>query len=430
MRRLVFLPVLVSGIALIGGALPATAQMLPEDQSMVVFQRYKSVRERQLTGYSTPGISLGGFDISPSIDADTLHNDNVLALEGDGPGDTLVRLAPSLLANSNWSNSLLSFNAGLTVDRYNSLTTENTENLNAAVYGWHNLARSTRIRAIGRFQTQRESRESQDVFVLTRRPIRFSNAIFGLGLTHRLAKSALQLEADLSRTNYNDAELRETGAPVNQDFRDSLLKRVRARAEYGGSPALAFFVQSTYDKRDYRQSDSNPLARARGSDIAEVLAGARFELPILARGEIGIGYTRGSYRGAQFNTFSGLAVRSEVTFLPTQLTNVVVTAERRVSDTGVPSSGGYVSLAGGMRVDHELLRPLLLSASMRYQRDSFNGVDRDDNRFEIGASANYRLNANLSARFSVSRLDLSSRGADAYKSFVANRFLAGIGLRQ
>ena len=123
------------------------------------------------------------------------------------------------------------------------------------------------------------------------------------------------------------------------------------------------------------------------------------------------------------------AIRSEVTFFPTQLTNVTVNAERRVNDTGIPNSGGYSSLAGGVRVDHELLRPLLLSASARYQRDSFNGVDRSDDRIELDLSASYRVNANLSARASASRLDLTSRGTGAYKSFETNRFLVGIGLR-
>ena len=421
---------LVLFLALVSGAMPAEAQMLPDDQSMVVSQRYQSVHERQLTGYSTPGIPVAGFEVRPSINADAIYNDNALALEGDGTGDELVRFTPSVAANSNWSNSLLSLSAAANIDRYATLRTEDTENLNASIYGWHNLARSTRIRAIGRFQTLRESRESQDVFVLTRRPVRFSNATVGIGLSHRLANAILQLEGDVSQTNYDDAVLRETGAPVDQDFRDSLLKRVRGRAEFGQSPAIAYFIQGTYDTRDYRLSDSNPLARARGSDIIEVLAGTRFELPILARGEIGVGYTRGSYSGAQFNTFSGLAIRSDVTFFPTQLTNVVVTADRRVSDTGIPNSGGYASLGGGVRVDHELLRPLLLSASARFQRDSFNGVDRDDNRLELGASADYRVNANLSARISINRLDLSSRGSDAYKSFVANRFLIGIGLRR
>jgi hypothetical protein len=147
------------------------------------------------------------------------------------------------------------------------------------------------------------------------------------------------------------------------------------------------------------------------------------------RGEVGVGYTRGSYRGAQFNPVSGLALRTEVTFFPTQLTNVVATVERRVSDTGIPASGGYASLSGGVRVDHELLRQLLLGASVNFRRDTFNGVDRNDERFELAAIADYRVNRHLSGRLNFSRLDLTSNGANAYKSFVANRLLFGIGLR-
>lgn len=413
----------------VGSGGSATGQLLPEDQSLVTFGRYQSVRDRRLTGYATPGLPVGSFTVRPNADANIIYNDNVLALEDDPDDDAFVRVSPSVSAGSNWSNGLLSLNAAADIDRYASLGTENTINFNGSAYGTYDVGRRTRIRALGRYQTLRESRESQDVFVLTRRPVRYSTGVVGLGVTQRLASALVSLEGGLSRSNYDDARSRDTGAPVDEDFRDSTLKRLRGRVEFGQSPSLAYFAQATHDRRDYRLRGSDPLAGARGSRITELLAGARFELPILARGEIGVGYTRGNYRGVQFNTFSGLAIRSEVTFFPTQLTNVAVTAERRVTDTGLPGSGGYSSLVGGVRVDHELLRPLLLSAYVRGQRDRFNGVDRADRRIELGANAAYRLNDNWAARVSYDRIDLSSRGDDAYKSFKANRLLFGLGLR-
>lgn len=416
-------------LALLLTPTPAYAQFLPNDQSLVVFERYIAVRERRLEGYDTPGIPLSTFTLQPSVDINTTYNDNVLALEKDARGDALLRVSPAASLNSNWSDSLLSLNAHLDIDRYATLTTENSENLNASVYGWTDLARSTRLRTFGRYQTMRESRESQDVFVLTRQPVRYRESVVGLGLSQHFARALLLLEGDVSKTDFDDAVRREDGAPVDQDFRDSVLKRVSARAEFGHSPSLAYFVQGTYNQRDYRLRATDPLASARASRITELLVGTRFELPILARGEIGVGYTRGSYRGVQFNPVSGLAIRTNVTLFPTQLTNIILTAERQVTDTGIPASGGYASLVGGVQVDHEYLRQLILSASARYRRDSFNGVDRRDRRFELGASASYRLNPNMSARASYSRIDLSSSGANAYKSFVANRFLIGIGLR-
>lgn len=416
-------------LVLLPAAMAAHAQTLPDDQSLVVFNRYVSVRERQLRGYATAGIPLSSFTLNPSLDANVQYNDNVLALEDHPRGDVLARLTPSVNANSNWSDSVLSLSATADVDRYAKLTTENSINTNLSAYGWHDLSRSTRFRTLVRFQSLRESREAQDVFVLTRRPIRFRTLELAVGARQRFANSQVQADAYVVKSDFDDAVRRSDGAAVDQDFRDSVLKRGRVRAEFAASPAFAWFAQGTYSKRDFRLRARDPLASARESETVELLAGARFELPVLARGEVGIGYTRGSYRAERFTPVSGLAVRTEVTFLPTQLTNVVVTAERTVNDTGLPTSSGYASLVGGVRVDHELLRQLLLSAGVRYQRDSFNGVDRDDNRVELSASAAYRLKPNVSARVSASRTDLSSNGGDAYRSFVANRFLFGVGVR-
>jgi hypothetical protein len=422
MRGLVALVVLLV-------AAPAAAQVMPNDQSLVTFNRYVAVRERRLPGFDSPGIPLASFTLQPSLDANVLYNDNVLATQDDREGDVIARITPALSANSNWSDSLLALSAVADIDRYARLGTENTVNTTLSAYGWHDLSQATRFRTLVRFQSQRESRESQDVFVLTQRPIRFRTLELGVGVRQRFANTQVQAEAGVVKSDFDDAVRRNDGVTVDQDFRDSVLKRGRVRAEFGQSPAFAYFVQGTYDQRTYRLRASDPLASARESETVEGLGGIRFELPVLMRGEVGVGYTRGSYRGAQFNPVSGLALRTEVTFFPTQLTNVVATVERRVSDTGIPASGGYASLSGGVRVDHELLRQLLLGASVNFRRDTFNGVDRNDERFELAAIADYRVNRHLSGRLNFSRLDLTSNGANAYKSFVANRLLFGIGLR-
>ncbi len=415
--------------ALLAGAAPAAAQLMPNDQSLVTFNRYIAVRERRVPGFDSPGIPLGSFTLQPTLDANVLYNDNVLATQDDRDGDVIARITPALTANSNWSDSLLSLSAIADIDRYGRLGTENTVNTNLSAYGWHDLSRATRFRSLVRFQSLRESRESQDVFVLTRRPIRFRTLELGVGARHRFANTQVSVDGGVVKSDFDDAVRRSDNILIDQDFRDSVLKRGRARVEFGQSPAVAYFVQGTYDRRTYRLRARDPLASARESEIVEALGGVRFELPILARGEVGVGYTRGSYRGVQFTPVSGLAIRTQVTFFPTQLTNVTVSAERRVSDTGVPSSGGFATLSGSIRVDHELLRQLVLGASAGFRRDSFNGADRDDERFELGASADYRLNRHLSARLNLSRLDLTSSGTGAFKSFVANRLLFGVGVR-
>jgi hypothetical protein len=190
--------------------------------------------------------------------------------------------------------------------------------------------------------------------------------------------------------------------------------------EFAQSSALAYFVQATRDQVDYR---NNALAGAtRNSTTLELLGGVRFELPIAARGEIGVGYVRANYADPDFRDFSGLAVNANMSLFPTQLTTVTLSAERSVRDSGISASRGYVATTAGIQVDHELLRSLILNASVRVERNSFNGIERRDRRTEFGAGADYRMNRNFTLRLRYDGLHLSSSGADRYKSFARNRF--------
>jgi uncharacterized protein (PEP-CTERM system associated) len=50
----------------------------------------------------------------------------------------------------------------------------------------------------------------------------------------------------------------------------------------------------------------------------------------------------------------------------------------------------------GLRVDHELLRNLLIGGGVRYRRDDFQDTNRVDNRIDVGPDITYFLNRNLS----------------------------------
>ncbi|HWW63639.1 MAG TPA: outer membrane beta-barrel protein [Sphingomonadaceae bacterium] len=417
---------LLWGSLVIGSAGTAQAQMLPPDESLLTFGRYVAVRDRVVPGYQPTGIPVGSFTLNPSVEVSSEYNDNVLTLPTDKVDDSFVRVAPTAQLQSNWSRTSLTLTASGQIDRYMHRTSENEEDVDLSVYGIQQLGDSTRVRVIGRFKDARESRESQDAFTLTERPVRYQTKTAGIGVSQRFANVLISGEAGITHSNYFDATLPD-GMPLDQDYRDNDLKRLRARAEILQSPALAYFVQGTYDTTDYRLDST--IGADRGSKAYELLGGVRFELPVLVRGEVGVGYVHADYHGAQFRSFSGLAINSKVLFFPSQLTTVTVTAQRSVKDSGIPTSSGYTQLVGGVQIDHELLRSLILTAHAEYERDRFNGIDRHDRRFTVGASADYKLNRNLSLRLSYDRLDLSSSGIDRYKSFDRNRVLVGIGLR-
>jgi hypothetical protein len=256
-------------------------------------------------------------------------------------------------------------------------------------------------------------------FALTNRPIRFAETASAIGASYRFARIQLSGEAGILATRFDDGVLPD-GSEFDQDFRDANSFRLRSRVEFAQSPALAYFVQATRDDVNYR--DNGLAGSMRNSETLEFLGGVRFELPIAARGEIGLGYVRANYADPGFRDFSGLAVNATMALFPTQLTTVTLSAERSVRDSGISESRGYVVTSAGIQVDHELLRSLILGASVRAERNSFNGIDRRDRRFEVGVSADYRLDRNFTLRARYDRLDLSSGGVDRFKSFARNRF--------
>ena len=198
------------------------------------------------------------------------------------------------------------------------------------------------------------------------------------------------------------------------------MKSLRVRAEVAQSPSLAYFAQATQEWIDYRVG-----GRGRGTKNLELLGGVRFELPIRARGEIGVGYVHAKFDGAA-TSFSGVAVNSKVIFFPTELLTVTVNAQRSVNDAGTPNLSGYVSLSGGAQADYELLRNLILGANIQFERDTFNGLDRRDRRAGGGASVEFRSRGGWALRASYDILDLSSTGAARGKSFMRNRALLGL----
>lgn len=408
-------------------AATATAQVLPPDESLVRFGRFTAVRERQTPGYEAAGVAVGNFTLSPSVNATAQYTDNIYAAKDDKVGDVFARIEPSATLQSNWSQRSLSVSANGRLDRYADHKSEDVSSIDLSAYGVQEFGDSTRLRVIGRYVNDRESREAQTAFALTERPVNFQTLSGAVGGSQRFAQFLVNGEAAYTRYDFRDARLRD-GTPLDEDFRDQDTFRLRARAEIAQSPSLAYFVEAsrvgtTYDAR-------NPTSGAsRGSTTYQVLGGSRFELPFGARGEIGLGYVNGTFKGAQYGNFSGLAVSSRVLLFPTDLTTVTIAARRSVNDAGTINSTGYISTTGSIQVDHELLRNVVLGASLQYERDTFNGVDRRDGRFGAAASVEYRLNRALSLRADYDFIDLSSRGSESFRSFSRNRASVGIRYR-
>lgn len=397
-------------------------------QGPLITERYTAVRDRPHPETEPLGIVLGSFVLRPSLGVSGRYDDNVLATETSRRDDLAIRLSPQVLLQSNWGGSdRLSLRLAAQADRYARLTTENGVDLDAGTDGVVAISHDTIIRLSARWQYQRESRLSQDIFAQTEKPVRFSTAEGAVGASQTLGDIALSGDVSVQRLDYHDARAVD-GTPVDEDFRDSDLLRLRGRISYSQSPSFGWFGQMTYDRRNYRHQAPGEVQR--NSEGMQILGGATFEPAALLRGEIGVGYLVRRYNDPTFEDFSGFAVNGKLEFFFTQLTTLTVTAKREANDASIPQSTGYITTGGQASIDHELLRSLILSASVSYYTDKFNGINREDKRWGARAFADYQMNRNAALRLSFDHANLSSHGFDRYRSYRDNRLLLGVTLRQ
>lgn len=405
---------------------PACAQHLEPPPPRFPRDRNIAVGERVVPGYEALGVDLGSFTLFPSIAATATYSDNVFAQEIDERDDIALRIASGLRFRSNFPVHRMSVNFVSQIDRFADLKTENTERFDADAQGLYEVSRATSVRMRLRWQRLQEPRSSQNAFVQTLEPLRYELTTAAIGVSQDFNRIRLIAETAVVKTNYFNGRLAD-GTVLRSANRDNTALSVRGRVEFAQTPGLSYFVQATASDRDFRAgSASRPQ---RDSKVYEILGGINFEPSALARGEIGIGYLRQNFVDPFYNDSGNFGVNARVKLFPSQLTTFTIEADRRAEDSGNPNSGSFLSTAGALKIDHELLRTLIISAAVDYEVNDYRDIDREDQRYGFGLGAEYRINRMIAINASASHLKVNSDGLDRYRDYSENRFLIGISFR-
>jgi uncharacterized protein (PEP-CTERM system associated) len=93
---------------------------------------------------------------------------------------------------------------------------------------------------------------------------------------------------------------------------------------------------------------------------------------------------------------------------------VTFRAQRSIQETTQLNASGYFSTSGGVSVDHELRRNVILSAGFNYTNNDYQGISREDDVTTARLGARYLLNRNLylSGGYNYTARDSSVAGAD------------------
>ena len=383
--------------------------------------RNVSVKERARPGYEAVGVHAGGFNIFPRLTADAQYNDNIYATQNGSTADEIFHLSPEVLVKSNWNRHELDLYAHGTENAYANHSTENTFDYGVGASGRLDVLESSNLFAGGSFDKATEPRTSPNSPAAAAKPIRFDLTQVNLGGVREFDRLRLFGRVNYSDYNYFNT-VTQAGAFLLQKDRNYHQWDENGRAEFAMSPEVSFYVTGTVHQINYLL---RPPVSAfdRNSNGYDVAGGTSFDITRLIRGEAEVGVTHRSFADPHFRDISSPYYRVGVDWLPTQLTTVNFSGSRTIQEAVNISASSYIATTIAARIDHELLRNVILSAYGSYADDSYQQAARSDKLAGFGASATYLMNQHIGLRLAYDFSKLSSSGTAKVPSYDDNRLV-------
>jgi hypothetical protein len=415
------------GIAALGAnaasAQEAKADIAPEYQYVPdlfsdEIPRGETVRTRQRPELDALGIHIGNFFLFPSLGNSISYNDNVFATDTDEKSDFVHVISPTLSLQSDWNNHSLNVQAGGRIGTYFDESDENYQDAFGRVGGHVDVTRSTNLAATAGIQREHEERSDPNSIAGAAEPTVFYTYSGRLEGNHRFNRVTVSAGGDVRYIDYDNVDAIGGGTIDNQD-QDRTEIRPGVKVAYEFSPGYSAFVrgEGTFIRYDETTDDSGFKRDSQGYDL---VGGASLDLTGLLFGDFFAGVRQRFFDDSRFDSITGPVVGSNLTWIPTGLTTVILEVNSQIIESPNLTSSGYTSTGVGVTVDHELLRNLILSAGGAFRYDDFEGITRTDKFYSGTVGADYLMNRylTLGARYRYQHRDSDISGNDYSRNLV------------
>ena len=370
--------------------------------------RNVSVRDRERPEFEATGIRAGSFDIFPRAEIGVGYSDNVYALETNRIDDAFLVFDPSILVDSDWGAHDVALYAAGRFREFASETAKNEEGFTLRGEGRLDIDRVTSANGGLSIDKLYEQRTSGSFPIDALASVPFYRTVGYGRLTRQNGRVRTILGGDVTWLKFDNV-IGLNGRVLDQKDRDRQVDRVVARIDYAFSFDAAVFGQVSYADTDYDRPLAIGLANRDGNET-RIIGGLSFDLTALIRGEAGIGYVDRNYNSPLFPDIGGVVAEVRLEYFLSGLTTVSGAVRRYIEDSNVIGSGGYYATVGNIGVDHELLRNLILSAKVAYERDDYRGIVRHDDIWAVNGGARYLVSRSIGLGFDFGYL---SRRTDA-----------------
>jgi len=409
--------------------LAPTVPNLHQEEGGRPLVRGESVFDRPRPEYDPIGVRVGGFFLYPRAELEETYNDNIFATK-KGTDDFITVVRPEAALLSNWGQHELNFRVGASIGTFASHSSENFADYLISTDGRYDIDHNLSAFGALKFEHLHEDRDDPNSAGVALHPVEYDAYTGTVGLAQKGLRIGYEASFVIHREDYENGTAIGGGA-LDLQVRNLTSFTPSVRLNYEIVPNYEAFVRATgifvaYDNSTAGNSALNP---SRDSNGYRFDAGGRIDLTGVTYAELYAGYLSQEYSDTRLGAISGVDAGARVVWNPDSITSVIFNGDRRVVDAnnfaagGVANSAGYLRSGLSAEVDHELLRNVLLNASVIFENDDYQGIDRSDNRIDLTAGARYLLNNNIYLGAAYTYTNRDSTGAQAFGQFSRNLFM-------
>ena len=354
-----------------------------------------------------PGTVVDDFLVLPRVDVSEVYNDNIFAQPGHAKSDETTVIAPSIGATSLWGTHAASLSASLQQGLYSRFSSEDYTDGRVLAEGRYDIDGANALSGGALFERGHEPRGSPND-ARGSEPTRFDLFQARTAYTGHLGRASADLE--LRFDDYTYLEVPSPSGPIDTGILDRTAFMPRLRLGYALVPQTTqLFVQTRFRDTVYTQLVGGI---DRDSHNYQHVAGIELTPGGPLSGQIFGGITQQEFVSTHIQSFVAPAYGASLTWTPTLLTTVRAETGYTIEDAAFDGSSGYRQTAVDVAVDHELLRSVLLNASIFRAERTYIGQGRHDVFTELNAGARYAVTNAISIGPSVSFAQRDANFAD------------------
>ncbi|HYZ32711.1 MAG TPA: outer membrane beta-barrel protein [Crenalkalicoccus sp.] len=367
------------------GGLPAAAQdIVPGDVARGI-----TVLTRPRPDFDPLGVRLGAFQLDAALESGAGYDSNVFGRSTNVVSDGFAGESANVSLNSLWSTHALGVSGQMNGRQYFSRTELDWTDWNLGGFGRYDFSPYTSMDL-----RYRHYREHYDVFNFDVqsagivRPVPFNS-------DEVVLSGATQLNRFGANASFTYRTYDFQNVPEISLFPTSLNSFNTIIGVLGGSYAFApgRYVTAQVQLQDITYT--NNAQSFRNSFTYAGLVGVQYDFNGIWQGRLSIGYRRREYQGPGIKPLEGPAVEGELIWAPTLLTTVGLRVSRTIEESIRQNAVSYERLVGGITVDHEYRRNVILSGAVQVSNYNYQAPSQSATDMNIIGGGTWMINRNL-----------------------------------